>query len=513
MGDMAQDTVVRSKVDRVFQRAREQLMAESFSASARIGSATPKSVAAPADFRPTGALPVKEALQKEPEQPQHPHPSEQEISHQKQPVREPDTQPVGTPVDEPDKQPPVGEPAPEPERQPDKAPIRGPQRRPFVETTPLAPVAKEMTIAPPAGYAETEITGEHAHAPMTSAPPIVLAPRVVPDLQTKIARAQEMKQSVSSGTISPTAGMPTVVPKLQPRPAAPPPETKKPVVADATPPEIKKPVTGTAVPAVAAAAPGIALPQPKAAPPPESTKTAATGAAAPLNWSEVATPSASTVPLPKAEASAVWIPSFLPESEAAKPERSGKRAAIAATVLVLLAIAGYVSYQHRSAVENFFVPGSSEHVISAPSEASTTAAAKLPSPPPTATQPPEVQEPQDVKEWVKAWAAALRSRDAQAQTSFYANPVDRYLLKSGVGKEQLLRDKQAEIEKRQGSWTVDAENVVVASQTASDAVVRLTKHITQEAPPGIVREWHIRTQLKLKRINGKWKITAEQPLA
>lgn len=512
MGDMAQDTVVRSKVDRVFQRVREQLMAESLSASASTGSGAPKPIAGPPEFRPSEALPVKEALQKEP---QHPHPSEQEISHQKQPVREPDTQPVGTPVDDPGKEPPpVGEPPPEPERQPDKAPMREPQRKPFVETTPLVPVAKEISMAPLAGYAETRSSGEQARSPMMPAPPVVIAPKVVPGLQTNIATVQEMKQPVSSATISPAAGMPTIVPKLQPRPVAPPPDTKKPVAADATPPEIKKPVAGATIPAVAAAAPTVAPPQPKAAPPPKSTKTAATGAAAPLNWSEEATPSASPVPLPKAENSAVWIPSFLPESEAAKPEQSGKRAAIAATLLVLLAIAGYVSYQHRSTVENFFVPGSSEHVLQAPPDAST-------SPPSIASsvsalartaRPPVAQLPQDVKGWVKDWAAALRTRDARAQASFYADPVDRYLLNSNVDKGQLLKDKQAEIEKRQGSWTVDAENVVVASQTPSDAVVRLTKHITQEAPPGIIREWHIRTQLKLKRIDGNWKITAEQTL-
>ena len=518
MGDMAQDTVVRSKVDRVFQRAREQLMAESLSASAGTGKTASKPIAVTPVFPPSEGLPVRtpmetaEAAQTQPEQP-------------KQPVREPDTQPVGTPVETPGKEPPVGEPAPESE--PEDGPVREPRRKPFVETTPFAPVAKEMTISPLAGYAEAQTTVEQARSPMTPAPPVVLAPKVIPGLQTSIATAQEMKQPVSSGTISTTFGVPAVVPPLQPRPAAPSPETKKPVAAEAiasgvvpsivpglqpdgaTLPEIKKWAPSTATPPGAAAAPKAAPPQSKAAP---------------ANWSKVATTiattpvaatSASTVSPPKAVDPAIWVPSFLPESETAKPERSGKKAAVAVIVLVLLAVAGYLSYQHRSAVENFFVPGSGEHVVSAPSAASTSppSIASTVSAPVTTAGPPVAHLPQDVKDWVNTWAAALRTRDARAQASFYADPVDRYLLNSNVGKGQLLKAKQSEIEKRQGSWTVDAENVVVASQTASDAVVRLTKHITQEAPPGIIREWHIHTQLKLKRIDGSWKITAEQTLS
>lgn len=526
MGDMAQDTVVRSKVDRVFQRTREQLMAESLSASPMTGKTAPKPIAVTPVFPPSEGLPVRtpmetaEAVQKQPEQPEHAPSSEPQISQQKQPVREPDTQPVGTPVETPGKEPPVGEPAPESE--PEDGPVREPRRTPFVETTPFAPVAKEMTISPLAGYAEARTTVEQARSSMTPAPPVAFAPKVIPGLQTSIATAQEMKQPVSSGTISTTVGVPTVVPGLQPRAIAQSPKTKEAIASGTVPsivpglqpdggkqPEIKKWAPSSATPPVAGAAPKAAPPQSKAAP---------------ANWSKVATTiattpvaatSASTVSPPNAADPAIWVPSFLPEGETAKPERSGKRAAVAVIVLVLLAVAGYLTYQHRSAVENFFVPGSGEHVISTPSAASTSPPpiASSVSAPATAARPPAVQLPQDVKDWVKAWAAALRTRDARAQVSFYADPVDRYLLNSNVDKGQLLKDKQAEIEKREGSWTVDAEDVVVASQTASDAVVRLTKHITQEAPPGIIREWHIRTQLKLKRIDGNWKITAEQTLA
>ncbi|MDQ2744799.1 MAG: hypothetical protein M3Z66_21240 [Chloroflexota bacterium] len=116
------------------------------------------------------------------------------------------------------------------------------------------------------------------------------------------------------------------------------------------------------------------------------------------------------------------------------------------------------------------------------------------------------------KSWAGGWAAAIRTRDAEAQASFYADPVDRYLLNSNVSREELVRDKRAEIESRTGLWTFKAEDIAVEQKTASSAVLRLTKHIMVELPSSVIEEQHVRTQLKLRLIDGVWKIVSEQTL-
>lgn len=122
--------------------------------------------------------------------------------------------------------------------------------------------------------------------------------------------------------------------------------------------------------------------------------------------------------------------------------------------------------------------------------------------------------PTDVKAWVQAWAAAMRTRDVQYQLSFYATPLDRYFLTPKVSREQLLKDKQADINNRKGLWTLKAENVVVDKETATRAVIMLVKHIIVELPSSTtsstIQEQRIKTQLKLKMVDGGWKITSER---
>jgi len=118
----------------------------------------------------------------------------------------------------------------------------------------------------------------------------------------------------------------------------------------------------------------------------------------------------------------------------------------------------------------------------------------------------------DPKVWLEGWAAAMRSRDAVAQASFYADPVSQYIDRRNVSRAVLVQAKRADIGRRQGLWTFKANDVVVENKTPSEATVRLVKHYMVEAGPSQVSEISVNTRLQLKVINGQWKITSEQEL-
>jgi ketosteroid isomerase-like protein len=176
-------------------------------------------------------------------------------------------------------------------------------------------------------------------------------------------------------------------------------------------------------------------------------------------------------------------------------------------LLILLAAAGYL-LEHRRASQSLFAAKPEENIASTPVENKVIAPAPATAP----TPPPPAATPTDVKDWVQAWAAAMRTRDVQAQLAFYATPLDRYFLTPNVGREQLMKDKQAEIDDRKGVWTFKAENVVVQKQTSTNAVVYLNKHIIAELPSSTIREERLKAQLKLKMVDGEWKIISERTI-
>jgi ketosteroid isomerase-like protein len=125
-----------------------------------------------------------------------------------------------------------------------------------------------------------------------------------------------------------------------------------------------------------------------------------------------------------------------------------------------------------------------------------------------------IHDEPDPEVWLESWASAMRSRDAAAQASFYADPVDRYFLKSNVSNADVLADKQTDIQSREDLWTFELKHIVIEQKPDSTARVRLVKHIislSQFAGPQML-EQSIRSQLQLKRIDGQWKITSEQNL-
>ena len=127
-----------------------------------------------------------------------------------------------------------------------------------------------------------------------------------------------------------------------------------------------------------------------------------------------------------------------------------------------------------------------------------------------AVEAAKLAEP-DPKKWLENWADTLRGQDAGAQAAYYADTVDKYFLKRNVGRADVMADRQASIEKRKGSWTIRLENVVVAEQTDNAARILLVRYIATDSGTGTVEE-RLPTQIRLKRINGQWRIVSEQTL-
>ena len=116
----------------------------------------------------------------------------------------------------------------------------------------------------------------------------------------------------------------------------------------------------------------------------------------------------------------------------------------------------------------------------------------------------------EVKRWLQGWAASMQTRDANAQASFYADKLDRYLDQRNVGRAAVLRDREATNHMRKGLWTVKMEDIVIERETGSEAQVRLMKHFIDEPEQSEILESYVPTHLTLKRIDGQWKITSEQ---
>jgi hypothetical protein len=118
----------------------------------------------------------------------------------------------------------------------------------------------------------------------------------------------------------------------------------------------------------------------------------------------------------------------------------------------------------------------------------------------------------DVNTWLVNWAAAMRTRDSNAQAAFYADTVDQYVGKYDVSRDVVQRDREATIRMRKGLWTMKMEKVVIERQTKSEAEIRLVKHFIDEPVPSEIMESFVPTRLTLKRIDGSWRITSEEDL-
>jgi len=118
----------------------------------------------------------------------------------------------------------------------------------------------------------------------------------------------------------------------------------------------------------------------------------------------------------------------------------------------------------------------------------------------------------DPRIWLESWAKAMQGQDAGVQAAFYADPVEHYALKSNVSNADVWLDKKNAIQGRPKLWTMKLEDVTLEPRPEDSMRVRLTKHIVSQTDSGRVSEQFIHSQLKLKKIDGQWKITSEQNL-
>lgn len=141
--------------------------------------------------------------------------------------------------------------------------------------------------------------------------------------------------------------------------------------------------------------------------------------------------------------------------------------------------------------------------------------------PPTGEEAAEVGPPPNltakpaqavVTEWVRDWAEAQASGDAEAQASYYADPVDRYFLRSRVSHAAMLAEKETAIAARPPKFSFTIEDVVVERESATDARVRLVKHVESQTASKMTRIVRVHSLLVLKRMDGAWKIVQERDL-
>jgi ketosteroid isomerase-like protein len=201
---------------------------------------------------------------------------------------------------------------------------------------------------------------------------------------------------------------------------------------------------------------------------------------------------------------------FLPMK--ASPAEHKRSALLPLTLLatLILLCTGYLLQHRNPSGDLFSLKNVTQH---APPDADQPAGTQSSSPPAQSSQPPTTAGPEDIKAWVEDWAGAMRTNDPGAQVSFYADPVNRYFLAPNVSRSELLREKQSDIESRGGLWSFKAENIQIQRQSESSAIVLLTKHIKVKSPSSSsIREQRIKTQLKLKIVDGNWKIISERTL-
>jgi ketosteroid isomerase-like protein len=221
-----------------------------------------------------------------------------------------------------------------------------------------------------------------------------------------------------------------------------------------------------------------------------------------------------------ASSSRVQIPmfqTFHPE-DARKPKRWGL---LATVVCMLAAVAIYLAWPYLvGLVHERSNPSSGVAEESVAGETAKLPADKVPMQVPdtnaavgrNASSYSEIHDESDPKIWLESWADAMRQQDASAQASFYADPVEHYALKSNVSNADVWLDKQNAIQSRPKVWTVQLEDVVVEPRPDESMRVRLTKHYISKSDAGKVSEQLVHSQLKLRKIDGQWKITSEQNL-
>jgi hypothetical protein len=196
------------------------------------------------------------------------------------------------------------------------------------------------------------------------------------------------------------------------------------------------------------------------------------------------------------------------EQAPARATQSGKtiRIIVPTVVCVALLIAG-AFYHLRVPNKSVTLPSP----VVGPAPPLNTASA-LPDKSVVGPAPALVASHVDLRTWLEDLGSAMRTRDALAQSGFYADPVDNYLGKHNVSRAEILSEKQTAIQKRSGLWTVKLEKISLKPSSSDVVSVHLVKHYIAQTRPAQISEQFVPALLQLQRRGGQWKITSETEL-
>lgn len=208
-----------------------------------------------------------------------------------------------------------------------------------------------------------------------------------------------------------------------------------------------------------------------------------------------------------------------PRSEEAKARRFYTVLIVLLTVLATLlvfaiGVAGYwIFVRQREKQDARLTPNNgtpSVNTTAAPVNRPTPTPTRTPKPAPTATPVNKAEATRAVSDAVAAWNSDTESGNIDAVARRYADTVD-YFRTSGASRELVRRDKERafsafdSVEINIGNVKIDVDDSGEAATAEFDKSWRFEGER--------VSEGKVRSQLKFRKINGKWLIASEKDLA
>jgi hypothetical protein len=118
----------------------------------------------------------------------------------------------------------------------------------------------------------------------------------------------------------------------------------------------------------------------------------------------------------------------------------------------------------------------------------------------------------DAITWLRHWERAMLTRNAVEESSFYADRVDLYEGQERLSNAEVKQMKRKEMAGRKGLWAVKLEGIVIKKRTKDAMEIQLIKHVMDRPALAHTSEQYVQTELRLKRVNGDWKIVSEENL-
>lgn len=116
-----------------------------------------------------------------------------------------------------------------------------------------------------------------------------------------------------------------------------------------------------------------------------------------------------------------------------------------------------------------------------------------------------------IRSVLENWAAASRSRDVDAQASFYAPIVDRYYGQRNVPRDRIKRERQQALEKLGGVRQYDISNIHVQLTGPNTAVATFDKAWDFGSSKGSYAG-KVKQQVSLRKMDGVWRIASERDI-